>query len=449
MADKQQEEPRPIHELVPPVELTARGAESEQQNQGNLLAAKQSPAFLDAGGVISHCLTKRGGRLMLDCTQAAVGVKFDVDGVWMNVDPYDRQTGDGMFAVFKKIANLNVQDRKSRQDGKFGVAFKGAKYNCTFTSQGVPTGERIMVTITPKKPQFEKILDLGMREKVRQQLKTFLDDDQGFVLFSAAPGNGLSTLWTLGIETADRFVRDFVSLEEKSQPEDEIINVGPVFFDAAAGQSPASILPQVLLKEPDVFIAPNLFDSASVSALCKQVTKEKKLVISRVQARDAAEALVRVMQQYPEAAADFAAAITVVVNSRLVRKLCEKCKQAYQPAPQLLQKLGIPPGRVQNLYREFTPPPPEELVDEKGRPIELEICRACGGIGYRNRTAIFEMLAVGDEVRQALAGGHANVDVIRKAARAGGHRSMQEEGILLVAQGVTSLPELQRVLKQA
>lgn len=447
MAEKQ-EEPRPIHELVPPVTLVPRGAGDDQQDQGNLLAAKQSPAFLPTGGVISHCLTKRGSRLMLDCTQAAVGVKFEVDGVWMSVDPYDRQTGDAMFAVLKKITNLNVQDRKSRQDGKFGLTFKDTKFNCTFTSQGVATGERIMITIAPKKPRFEKILDLGMREKVRQQLKSYLDENKGFILFSAAPGNGLSTLWNLGVETADRFVRDFVSLEDKSSPEDEIINVGPVFYDSAAGQSPASILPQVLLKEPDVFVAPNLFDSASVSTLCNQVNKEGKMAIGRVQARDASEALARVVQQYPEAAAEFAKAVTVVVNSRLVRKLCEKCKQAYQPAPQLLQKLGIPPGRVQNLYKEFTPPPPEELVDEKGRPIEIETCRACGGIGYRGRTGIFEMLVVGDEVRAVLARGQADADAIRKAARAAGHRSMQEEGILLVAQGVTSLPELQRVLKQ-
>jgi len=251
----------------------------------------------------------------------------------------------------------------------------------------------------------------------------------------------------LGIETADRFVRDFISLEDKDQLEDEIINVGVVTFDTAAGESPATVLPRALLKEPDVFIAPNLFDLASVSKLCEQVNTEGKLAISRVQAPDAAEALVRIMEQYPGAAAEFAKAVTVVLNSRLVRKLCEKCKQAYQPAPQLLQKLGIPSGRVQNLYKEFTPPPPEELIDEKGKPIEIETCRACGGIGYRNRTAIFEMLVVGDEVRQAMVSGQANADVIRKAARAAGHRSMKEEGILLVAQGVTSLPELQRVLK--
>src|SRR5688572_5642212 len=116
-----EKEEKPLHELLPPVNFTPMGAPEKQLDQGNLLAAKQSPAFLIAGGVISHCLSKRGERILLDFTAQACIVKFEVDGVWMNVDPMDRATGDAVLAVFKKIANLNVQDRKSKQEGKFGV----------------------------------------------------------------------------------------------------------------------------------------------------------------------------------------------------------------------------------------------------------------------------------------------------------------------------------------
>ena len=106
--------------------------------------------------------------------------------------------------------------------------------------------------------------------------------------------------------------------------------VGVVEFDSAAGESPATVLPRALLKEPDVFIAPNLFDLTSVSKLCEQVNSEDTLAISRVVARDASEALVRIMQQYPGAAVEFAKAVSVVLNSRLIRKLCEKCKYAVR-----------------------------------------------------------------------------------------------------------------------
>jgi len=121
----------------------------------------------------------------------------------------------------------------------------------------------------------------------------------------------------------------------------------------------------------------------------------------------------------------------------LIRKLCEDCKEPYAPAPQVLQQLGIPEGRVQAFYR-----PPQPNADEHREP-----CEKCGGIGYYERTAIFELLTVGDAVRRVLTE-NPKLEPLRQAARKDGMKSLQEEGILLVAKGVTSLPELMRVLKQ-
>lgn len=434
----------PIHERFPPVDFAGMGAADEKLNQGNLIAARQVPTFPMAGGLISHCMSRFGDRIMLDYTQDAAAVKFEIDGMWIPVEPYDRPNGDGILAVLKKIANLNVQDRRSRQEGRFGIAFQGNKFIGTITSQGVPTGERVLIRIAPKKPKFDKIEQLGMRPKMRERFKELVDQGQGMVVISTSPGNGLTTLWKVALETADKFVRDFISLEDKANKEEEVINVGPNFFDGPAGESPASILPRLLLKEPDAFVVPNFVNAQSLEMLCEQVNKFQKLVVTRSTGRDAAEALAQIFQ-YNTPVKEIARAVTMVLNARLIRKLCDKCKQAYDPEPQLLQKLNLQ-GRVQHLYREFTPPPPEERVDEKGRPIEIEICKNCNGIGYRGRTAIFELLEITDPIREAMIA-QPNADAIRRAARAAGHRTLQEEGILLLAQGITSLPELQRVMK--
>ena len=132
-----------------------------------------------------------------------------------------------------------------------------------------------------------------------------------------------------------------------------------------------------------------------------------------------------------------------VVYVRLVRRLCETCREAYQPAPDLLQKLGIPAGRVQVLYREKQPRQPGQ-ERKRGEP---EICPACRGLGYKGRIGIFEIMALDDKMRQAVRK-QANIETLKKLARAAGNRTLQEEGILLVALGTTSLTELQRVLKQ-
>ncbi len=134
--------------------------------------------------------------------------------------------------------------------------------------------------------------------------------------------------------------------------------------------------------------------------------------------------------------AELARCITAVLNQRLVRKLCDDCKEAYAPPPNVLQQLGIPPGRVQAFYR-----PPQPPEDPK------QICRTCDGLGYLGRIAIFELLLVGDNLRAALAA-QPSAEALRAAARKDGYQNLQQEGIVLVAKGITSLPELTRVLKQ-
>ena len=133
-------------------------------------------------------------------------------------------------------------------------------------------------------------------------------------------------------------------------------------------------------------------------------------------------------------AKDFASVVKAVLYSRLIRLLCPDCKVGYTPPPETLKKLGIPPGKVEQLYR---PPKGEEL----DKP-----CKACQGLGYQGRTAIFELLIVTDPMREILAK-QPKLDLLKKAARASRQRSLQEEGVLLVAKGETSLPELMRVLK--
>jgi type IV pilus assembly protein PilB len=101
---------------------------------------------------------------------------------------------------------------------------------------------------------------------------------------------------------------------------------------------------------------------------------------------------------------------------------------------------------VQVLYREWQPPP-QPMVDEQGNPIETPICPQCSGIGYFQRTGLFELLEVSDTLKETLVK-QPQLDVLTKIAREGGHRTLQDEGILSVCFGTTSLTEMQRVLKQ-
>ena len=371
--------------------------------------------------------------MLLDYTQQGVGVKHEIDGMWHNGAVMEREGGDVMLAVMKTLSNLDVRERRKKQEGQFGAKFEGHSYFCPLTTQGVKTGERVIMYLRGEQQRFSSYTDLGMREAIQEKWGELLAADQGLVVLSTMPGGGLTTITNVSIEETDRLMRDFVAIEEANNLEREIQNVAVHTYDASAGETPATLMPKLIRKYPNVYICRDLVDTESAKLLLNEV-KDEKLVVTSARAKEAAEVPLRIMQMKVPPK-DFARALTGVLYQRLVRKLCTECRVGYTPPPQVLQKLGIPQGKIEKLYR---PPKPEEIE----KP-----CEACQGTGYIGRTGIFELLVINEQMREILVK-QPKVELLKKAARADHQRLLQEEGILLVAKGVTSLPELTRVLKQ-
>ncbi len=373
---------------------------------------------------------------MLDYTAEVVGVRYQIDGVWHDRAPLDRASGDLVLAVYKGLAALKVEDRRSRQSGSFGVEAAKEKFTCKITSQGTKTGERVLLQLEQLKVPFKTLEELGMRPKTQEQIEA-LFQQSGLVVFSSLPGGGLTTTIDLVLMNTDRFMRNFVSVTDERKPDREIENVHVTTFSGGSGETAATVLPKLIRTYPDVIVVRDVVDLDTLALLCEQVG-ENRLIITSIRAKDAAEALLRLMMlKIPPA--DFAAAASGVINVRLIRKLCEKCKEGYPPPAEVLKQLGLPPGRIEALYR-----PPTVPIDPKHPDA---VCDACGGVGYVGRTALFEVLVVDDAIREVLATAP-KLENVRAAARKGKQRSLQDEGILLVARGVTSIQELLRVLKQ-
>ncbi len=380
-------EGKAAHEKGAPVQFRPLGADVKQ-NQANLIAARQSPGFLNAKALIVELVHQRADKCMLDYTQDAVSMRFQIDGVWHESESQDRETGDAMLAVFKRLASLNVEERRKRMTGRFSTEYDGKKYGAILISQGTETGERVILQLDRPHEEFKTLRELGMREKPEQQLRELLRRPQGLVLFSSPPQGGLTTTVRLALDLTDRYMNDFVALQDEAAPEPLAENIDLKTYSSAKGEVPQKILESLLRKEPNGVVMHDLPNAESAQMLCNHAAADK-LVISTVRAKEAVEALLRVLLlKVP--ASTFAPAIVAVLNTRLIRRLCDNCKQAYEPTPQLLKKLGIPAGRIEHLYR---PPEPNE---------QDKVCPHCNGIGYFGRTGIFELLLVDDRLREAL-----------------------------------------------
>lgn len=430
-------------QLCPPADMVPLISDKTEQ-QSHLILVRQSPGFPVAGGQIAHAMMTRANQVLLDYTQQGVAIRYMVDGLWETIPPLARDAGDAMLVALKMLALLNPQDRRSAQTGKFQIKVGRAKWTATVQSQGVPTGERVLIRLEPDTSPFQNLADLGMRDKMIESFKEMLNGNNGLVVVSAPKGLGLSTTWQVTMNSADKFVRDFQSIEHKQRPEPETININPNFYDPANGPAAPELLRSMLLKEPDVFVVADVPDEETFRKVLDQAANHDKHAYTRIVATDAVEAAARLVASYKNAAPLIASTLRGVLNQRLARRLCENCKQGFQPQPALLQKLGIPPGRVSMLYQPFVPPPIEQQVDEKGRPAPIPPCPKCNGRGYLGRVAIFELLAPGPKFRDALLKTQ-DLNQLRMIAKAEGHMNLQAEAVLTVARGITSLDELKRV----
>jgi len=414
------------------VDLDAVGGD-EKENKANLITARQSPGYLLVKELIAEMADRNSERMVLDYTQAGVGVKHLIDGVWHGGESRERDSGDVMLAVMKQLANLDITERRKKQEGKFAAKYDGIQYLCPFTSQGVQTGERVLLELVGgAQAKLLNYDDLGMREKIRNQWEELMSRDTGLIVIAAPPEGGLTTLTDISVMETDRLMRDFVTIDDVNDPPREIENVAAHTFDSKKGESPVTLLPALIRTYPNVYIVRDFVDRDSAKLLLKQI-EDDHLVVTNVGALEAPEALLRMLQKkVPHK--EFANLVTAVLCTRLIRKLCESCKVEYEPSPDLLQKLGIPQGKVEKMFRVPN-------AEEQDKP-----CPTCNGVGYSGRTGLFELLVVNDKVREVLIK-QPKIDLLRKAGRMAGMRTFQEEAILLVAKGVTSLQEAQRVLK--
>ncbi|MEM6777832.1 MAG: ATPase, T2SS/T4P/T4SS family [Planctomycetota bacterium] len=432
-----------LWQTVSPVEFKPKLASSNDE-QALLISVRQGDGFPIAGGQISHAIAARATHMLLDCSAQATQIRYQIDGTWEQLPPLDRESGDGMLYAIKQLCQMNPADRRSAQKGQVQVKVGKQKFGLLVQSQGVSSGERVIFRFEPEELPFSKLADLGMRDKMVEQFKQCLNSGGTTVLISASKGEGLTTLWNVSINAADRLIRDFQSFEPEETPEPEIINISPNLFGGNTGKTELELVNRMILREPDVLMFPNPPQPESLEACLQQVQAADRQVIHRLVADNAMTALLTFMGRYPACQSMIAATIGGVVHGRLVRRLCDNCKVGFEPPPALLKQLGIPAGRVPMLYQPFVAPPIEHQVDENGRPAPIEPCQVCEGRGYFGRIGLYELLRPGDQFRDALTktqdGGQ-----LAAIAKAEGHRTLQAEAVLTLARGLTSLDELKRI----
>jgi type II secretory ATPase GspE/PulE/Tfp pilus assembly ATPase PilB-like protein len=395
------------------------------QPLGKADTAADATGLAAAAALVGRALAVRACSVRLESTGGQVAVQADVDGVWRPLDPLDKATGAAVLTAVKTIAGLVAGAARPRQTGKCTTVVEGKPWPCTVVAIRAQGGERLDVHFDYGRPVFKTLADTGMPEGLRTRVQELVSLAQGVLLVVAPRRNGLSTLYEHVLLAADRLMRDFVSIEDAAAPLREIHNVKVCRWDAAAKSAPVEAVEKALREYPQGLVTCDLTDAALARKLV-ELAEQGQFVVIGINGGDVAEGIGTLLG-LGIPAEQLARVLLGGVGSRLVRKLCPKCREEYLPPVDELGTVRLDPATASTFWRA----PPDG-------------CEVCGGSGYLGRTGIFE-IAAGRTLQHYVAKA-ADASTLRKAAAKDGMVSLSAAAVELVKSGVTSLDEVRRVL---
>lgn len=392
--------------------------------------------FMGVQSILTGPMRHNAESLQMAPQENAAAVRYSVDGVSYSGATLDKNSSSAAITYLKQLAGMDVADKRKPQKGKMKVSLDGKKHDLDIETRGSTAGESLSLEFDPKKRHMEKLDQLGFSEDQLQTLDQYVQEKDGIVILSAPKDQGLTSLLYAVMRRHDAFLTHIVTLEHKQEQDLEGITQTPL----PSGAPPAEEAKQadwLVSQEPHVFLIDEVTDPKTAQAIIRHASGGKRAYVG-MHATSTFDAL----NQWRKLVGDDKAALKylrLVVNGRLVRKLCMACKVGYTADPETLRRLNMSPEKTAKLFQARTQP----MVDQKGNPMP---CDFCHDLRYKGRTGVYEIFEIDDEVRQVLLAG-GSINQLKQLFRKQRRRYMQEMALARVESGDTSVQEVLRVLK--
>jgi type II secretory ATPase GspE/PulE/Tfp pilus assembly ATPase PilB-like protein len=365
--------------------------------------------------------------------QSGTTIKYMVDGMSYAGKALEGGSGAAAIDLIKGLAAINIEEKRKPQSGKMKLTLGGVKHELKVQTAGSTAGEYVRMMVDPKNRHNYPLDKLGFSESQLEKVRSSIKENKGVVLLSTPKGMGLTSLQYGILRGHDAFIQHLQTIERDPEEDLEGITQNKLAANAKPDEE-YKMVDWVISQEPDAILINKLEDPRSAIALINHSKNHKRVYVS-MRAASTFEALA----QWRKLVGDDTLAVDgleMVINGRVLRKLCNNCKVAVAPDPPMLRKLGMNPEKVTQLFQARTQP----QRDPKGNPIP---CTFCNDLRFLGRTGVFEIMIIDDEMRQAVAAGKPVEPIFRKQRS----RFLQEEALALVEAGDTSVQEVKRILK--
>ncbi len=387
--------------------------------------ATQPPIVKLVNALILEALQKGASDIHIEPFEKEVRVRYRIDGVLHVVSKYSPEIKDAIVARIKVLSGLDIAEKRLPQDGRMKATFQGRQVD--FRVSTVPTiyGEKVVLRILDKGALKLDLSDLGLEEREYQLLLKAIGSPYGMVLVTGPTGSGKTTTLYSALLTVNKPEVNVMTVEDPV--EYNLYGINQVQVNPEIGLTFARALRAFLRQDPDVIMVGEIRDTETAEIAIESALTGH-LVLSTLHTNDAPSTVTRLVDMGIEPFL-VASSVILVIAQRLARRICPYCKEPFTYQPEVLKEVG------------FTDDEIKSLKTYRGRG-----CEKCDYTGYKGRVALFEVMDLVPEIRDAIVRGK-TADDIREIAKRHGMRTLREIGKIKIAKGITTPEEILRVTR--
>jgi type IV pilus assembly protein PilB len=390
-------------------------------------AANETPIVRFINKVLLDAIKKGASDIHFEPYEKSYRVRCRIDGMLQEFHKPPLNLASRLTARLKVMSRMDISERRVPQDGRIKLKVS-AKRAIDFRVNTLPTlwGEKIVLRILDPGSAKMGVEALGFEPDQKEAYLTTLQQPQGMILVTGPTGSGKTVSLYTGLNILNTEERNISTAEDPVEINLEGIN--QVHVNPKVGLTFAEALRAFLRQDPDVVMVGEIRDLETAEIAIK-AAQTGHMVLSTLHTNSAPETLTR-LRNMGVPAFNIATSVSLIIAQRLGRRLCESCKKPLTLPETALLEEGFTPEQI-----------PELHLFEAGH----EGCSKCNR-GYKGRVGIYEMLKMSGEVAQCIMENGNSIDILREAQKQG-FRTLRQSGLLKVAAGVTSLEELNRVIK--
>ncbi|NMO96662.1 GspE/PulE family protein [Paenibacillus lemnae] len=393
---------------------------SEEEFEETEITDEASPIVRLVNQMIQQAAQLRASDIHVDPGENNLTIRYRIDGGLRNERMLPKQMQGFITARLKIMARLNIAERRLPQDGRIKLQMDYRMIDIRVSTLPTMHGEKIVLRLLDLTSGVQALDRLGFSDHNFKAFKSVIERPYGILLITGPTGSGKTTTLYSALNHLNKEDVNIITVEDPVEYQLEGIN--QVHVNSSIGLTFAAGLRSILRQDPNVVMVGEIRDSETAE-IAVRASLTGHLVLSTLHTNDAISTVMRLRDMGVESYL-IASSLLGVVSQRLVRKICNECKESYRPSEQeliLLRNHGV---NIETLY--------------KGRG-----CGYCSNTGYRGRLAIHEVMTVDDLLSELIAAS-ASVEKLRQAARNRGLIYLMEDGITKVTQGVTTMQEVMR-----